>query len=44
MRDAEVQYQHFPTATEPAISADKPVPGYTPYQNMGKEQFKIVLD
>lgn len=39
MIDAEIWYQHFPTAMEPTISTDKPVPGYLPYQNMGNKQF-----
>lgn len=44
MTDAEIWYQHFPTATEPTTSTDKPVPGYLPHQNMGNKQFKIMLD
>lgn len=44
MMDASSLYQHFPTATKPIISRDKPVLGYISYQNVGKEEFKMVLD
>lgn len=44
MIDAEIWYQHFPTAMEPTLRTDQPVPGYLPYQNMGNKQLKIMLD
>jgi len=44
MRDAEIWYQHLPTATKPTISTDKPVPGYLPYQNKGNKHCKTRLD
>lgn len=44
MIDGSSLYQHFPIASKPIINRNKPVPGYISYQNMGKEEFNMVLD
>lgn len=44
MIDASSLYQHFPIVLQPIINRDKPAPGYIAYQNMGQEEFKMVLE